>query len=208
MTPDNDAQVFTSLTFFNEVEARTIEAIAARIFPGDPTDPGAREAGVVDYIDRSLAGFLKDLQTFYRRALQELDDYARERHGAAFSELTEEDQDRTLSALDSSIETESREYGADSPRGQSGGEEVEEMSDLLTRFFSIVREHVLQGMFCDPAYGGNRDVVGWRLLGFPGAQWGYSADQMKPRVDATEIPVLTLGDLRRRHRDNGTGGTG
>lgn len=207
MTPDNNAAEFTSLTFFNEVEASTIEAIAARIFPGDPTDPGAREAGVVDYIDRSLAGFLKDLQTFYRRALQELDDYARERHGAAFSELAEKDQDSTLSALDSSIETESREYGADSSRDQSRGED-EEVSDLLTRFFSIVREHVLQGMFCDPVYGGNRDVVGWRLLGFPGAQWGYSAGQMKPRVDATEIPVLTLGDLRRRHRDNGTKGSG
>jgi len=206
MTPDN-APEFTSLTFFNEVEASTIEAIAARIFPGDPTDPGAREAGVVDYIDRSLAGFLKDLQTFYRRALQELDDYARKRHGAAFSELAEKDQDSTLSALDSSIETESREYGADGPRDQSRGED-EEVSDLLTRFFSIAREHVLQGMFCDPVYGGNRDVVGWRLLGFPGAQWGYSADQMKPRVDATEIPVLTLANLRRRHRDNGTEGSG
>ena len=207
MTPDNNAQEFTSLTFFNSVEARTVNAIAARNFPGDPTDPGAREAGVVDYIDRSLAGFLKDLQTFYRRALQELDDYSRERHGAAFSELAEEDQDRTLSALDSSIETESREYGADSPRDQNGGED-DEVSDLLTRFFSIVREHVLQGMFCDPVYGGNRDVVGWRLLGFPGAQWGYSADQMKRRVDAREIPVLTLGDLRLRHRDNWTEGTG
>ncbi len=207
MSPDNNAPEFTSLTFFNEVEASTIEAIAARIFPGDPTDPGAREAGVVDYIDRSLAGFLKDLQTFYRRALQELDDYARERHGAAFSALTEKDQDSMLSALDSSIETESREYSADSSRDGSRGED-EEVSDLLTRFFSIVREHVLQGMFCDPVYGGNRDVVGWRLLGFPGAQWGYSAGQMKPRVDATEIPVLTLGDLRRRHRDNGTKGSG
>jgi gluconate 2-dehydrogenase gamma chain len=200
------------LIFFNEEEAQTVEAVAARIIPGDATDPGAREAGVVAYIDRSLAGFLRDLQTFYRRALQELDDYSRDRHNSPFRELTEGDQDRVLAELDtvSIVETVSREYGTDALQDEN--KEVDESeSTLLIRFFSIVREHVLQGMFCDPAYGGNRDTVGWKMVGFPGAQWGYSAEQMKPGFDASQIPVLTLQDLHQRYsrtdRNNGTEGS-
>src|SRR5215212_3903255 len=144
--PRDDRSTSMDLIFFNELEARTVEAVAARIVPGDATDPGAREAGVVTYIDRSLAGFLRDLQTFYRRALQELDDHARDHYGAPFSELSEKDQDRVLAGLDSFIETESREYGADAPQDRNTEASV---SPLLLRFFSIVREHVLQGMFCD-----------------------------------------------------------
>ena len=57
---------------------------------------------------------------------------------------------------------------------------------LLAEFFGAVRLHTIEGMFCDPMYGGNRDCVGWKLIGFPGAQWGYSAEQMQlsARADA------------------------
>ena len=210
--PRDDRSTSMDLIFFNELEAQTVEAVAARIIPGDATDPGAREAGVVAYIDRSLAGFLRDLQTFYRRALQELDDYSRDRHNSLFRELTEGDQDRVLAELDSVsiVETESREYGTDALQDENK-EGDESVSTLLIRFFSIIREHVLQGMFCDPAYGGNRDTVGWKMVGFPGAQWGYSAEQMKPGFDARQIPVLTLQDLHQRYsrtdRNNGTEGS-
>jgi gluconate 2-dehydrogenase gamma chain len=64
-----------------------------------------------------------------------------------------------------------------------------------------VREHTVEGFFCDPAYGGNRDAVGWRLVGFPGAQWGYTAEQMAPGFDGRTIPIMTLADLRRRLPD-------
>ena len=210
--PRDDRSTPMDLIFFNELEAQTVEAVAARIIPGDATDPGAREAGVVTYIDRSLAGFLRDLQTFYRRALQELDDYSRDRHNGPFRELTEGDQDRVLAELDSVsiVETESKEYGTDALQDENKAVDESE-STLLIRFFSIVREHVLQGTFCDPAYGGNRDTVGWKMVGFPGAQWGYSAEQMKPGFDASQIPVLTLQDLHqsysRTDRNNGTEGS-
>ena len=68
---------------------------------------------------------------------------------------------------------------------------------ILARFFAIVREHTIQGMFCDPLYGGNRDFTGWKLIGFPGAQWGYTAEQMREGFDATTIPILSLSDLQR-----------
>jgi gluconate 2-dehydrogenase gamma chain len=67
---------------------------------------------------------------------------------------------------------------------------------LLGEFFGAVRLHTIEGMFCDPMYGGNRNAIGWKLIGFPGAQWGYSAEQMRLGFDATTIPVKTLADLR------------
>ena len=54
-------EVLPALIFFNEEEARIVEAITARIIPGDPGNPGAKEAGAVIYIDRALAGFFSPL---------------------------------------------------------------------------------------------------------------------------------------------------
>ena len=68
---------------------------------------------------------------------------------------------------------------------------------LLRSLFAVIREHAIEGYFCDPVYGGNRGTVGWRLVGFPGVQWGYTAEQMRPGFDATQIPIKTLADLRR-----------
>jgi gluconate 2-dehydrogenase gamma chain len=179
------------IVFFNAAEATTVEAIAARIFPGDADDPGAREADVLTYIDRSLGGAYQELQTAYRRGLAELERLCADRHGASFVELTEESQDQIVGELDERFALlEAGEPGVDDPR-------------LLTlaEFFGMVRQHTLEGMFCDPMYGGNRGCVGWRLVGFPGAQWGYSADQMKPDFDATAIPVKTLSQLREERAE-------
>jgi gluconate 2-dehydrogenase gamma chain len=51
-------------------------------------------------------------------------------------------------------------------------------------------------MFCDPVYGGNHDTAGWRLVGFPGAHWGYEEHQGELGFDASVLPVKTLADLR------------
>lgn len=179
-----------ALMFFNEVEAATVDAVAARIIPGDVESPGAREAGVVVYVDGALAGYSTDLQQLYRRALRELDRLTRARFGRPFRALDEGEQDAVLRDLD-------RE-----PSGPRAGAEVVDEAHLLVRFFRVVREHTIEGMFCDPAYGGNRDAVGWKLIGFPGAQWEYSAEQMRPGFDAATIPVSTLADLRARRRSD------
>jgi gluconate 2-dehydrogenase gamma chain len=178
-----------ALLFLNEHEARTVDAIAARILPGDEADPGAREAGATAYVDQALAGFLRELQTFYRRALARLDAQCRADRGAAFADLGADAQDAVLAELEAA------------GRADEGEPELRQVSwderSLLPTFFEVVREHVLQGTFCDPAYGGNRDLAGWRLVGFPGAQWGYSAAQMERGANARLIPMRTLSDLRR-----------
>ncbi len=187
--PTGSGDRVEALTILSEEEANTIDAIAGRIIPGDAADPGAREAGAKIYIDRALGGFLRELRPFYRRAILGLDALTQERHGAAFADLETEAQDAVL---------------ADLERGGQGGTGDTEVRDvgwdegsLLSTFFEVVREHILQGTFGDPAYGGNRDLVGWRLLGFPGARWGYTLEEMAPGVDAMSLPVKSLADLRR-----------
>jgi gluconate 2-dehydrogenase gamma chain len=163
------------LLFLNRHEADTIEALAGRIVPGDAESPGAREAGAVHYVDRALAGFLRNLQGLYRQGLRELDRHCGERHGRTFATLGEEEQDALL------VELERRAR--------------EDPDDRLGHLFAVVREHVVQGFFCDPAYGGNRGMAGWRAVGFPGARWGYSAEEMQRDFDATRIPLTALADL-------------
>lgn len=176
--------------FFNAAEARTLDAVTARIMPSEPDGKGAREAGVVTYLDHALAGYFRDLQSIYRVGLQRLDAYALARAGAIFPDLGTAQQDAILAQLDSGSGVSSA--GASDDTGNANSTDP-----ILARFFAIVREHTIQGMFCDPIYGGNRDFTGWKLIGFPGAQWEYTEEQMRPGFDATTIPILSLADLQR-----------
>ena len=73
--------------FFNDQEAATVAALAERIMPGAPGKPGAREAGVLNYIDLALAGAYADQQDFYRRGLAALDVYCRKTYDKPFAQL-------------------------------------------------------------------------------------------------------------------------
>jgi gluconate 2-dehydrogenase gamma chain len=165
------------LEFLDEVEAATLDAMTARIFPGSADDPGAHEADVVAYIDRSLLEYDINLQNLYRRGIAALNRHCTARFGRPFADLTVARQLGLLTQLDQAL--------------------AEDGSDLLGNLFGVVREHTLEGLFSDPAYGGNRDKVGWRLIGFPGAQWGYSEEQLEPGFDSTTIEPKSLEDLRR-----------
>ena len=176
--------------FFNADETRTLDAVTARVMPSEPDGRGAREACVVTYIDRAVAGYFRDLQGIYRVGLQRLDDCCRAGFGRAFADLTSARQDEALLAV---------EGAADSAVSLAAKAMLaaDRRESVLPRFFAIVREHTIQGMFCDPLYGGNRDFTGWKLIGFPGAQWGYTAEQMREGFDATTISILSLSDLQR-----------
>ncbi|WP_297411422.1 gluconate 2-dehydrogenase subunit 3 family protein [Naasia sp.] len=167
-----------ALLFLNPAQAAMIDAFTAQIIPSEAGSPGAREAAVTSYIDRSLAGFMRDLQSVYRTGLRELADLVAGRYSVGFVQLSEEQQRDVVASLDQVSRA--------------------DPSDFLGQFYRIVREHTVQGFFGDPAYGGNRGVVGWKLVGFPGAQWGYSPEQMRPGVDAKSIPILTVKDLYTR----------
>ena len=197
--------------FFNDFEARTVEAVAERIVPGDDEGAGATDADVATYIDRALAGFSVGLQKVYRLGVRDLDAFCRRGYGGSFVELVADRQDEVIRRF---LGPESGpgaaahkyvgedDYDFDSSAGRPDHElnrSADAIMDesLLARFFAVVREHTFEGMFCDPVYGGNRNTLGWKLVGFPGVQWGYTAEQMKEGFDGRQIPIRTLADLRK-----------
>jgi gluconate 2-dehydrogenase gamma chain len=186
-----------ALTFFNDDEARTVEAIAERIIPGNGPDAGATEAGVVYYIDRALAGISPDLQVVYRLGLRALEEFCQADRRLSFTELTSQEQDDIVRRF-LGPEVGEPESGLDSSLDD---DHVRELRSVLVRLFAILREHTIEGYFCDPVYGGNRNAVAWKLVGFPGAQWGYTAEQMAPGFDGRTIPIKTLSDLRRELKE-------
>jgi gluconate 2-dehydrogenase gamma chain len=119
-------------------DAADLAALAEQIFPSDPGSPGAREAGVIHFIDRALGSFAADQAGPVRGALAEINRLAAERHpdGGRFGALDAARQEALMPAV------------------------------AALPAFTPVRTLVVWGMFANPSYGGNRDLVGWKLLGF------------------------------------------
>lgn len=120
-------------------EARELDAIAAQIIPTDAT-PGAREAGVIYFMDQALGTFGGQFLQPIRGGLPDLLKAAQAKNPAvrAFSELSFDQQTDVLRGMQQ------------------------------TPFFGAVRFLTVAGMFGDPSYGGNKDQIGWRLIGFDG----------------------------------------
>ena len=137
--------------FFTTVEAPEVEALAARIIPADET-PGAREAGVIYFIDRALVTFANGDQQKYREGLPELQSAVREKFPGVekFSVATPEQQDEVLRSMDSQAH---------------GGAQGRRNQQVAQTFFDTVRIHTISAFLIDPEFGGNRGGVGWKLIG-------------------------------------------
>ena len=126
--------------FFTAGEARLVDALTERIIPADQ-DPGASQAGVVEFIDRQLVRHYRKYQTTYRGGLAAVEASARARFGKAFADLPPDAQSQLLAAVE---------------------------EDPATKdFFAMLVAHTMQGYYGDPRHGGNRDQVAWRMLGLP-----------------------------------------
>ena len=138
-------------------EGATLAAVCARIIPSDANGPGAAEAGAATYIDRALGGWLASSRDAYTEGLAAVENAARARGGKRFVDLAPAEQDTVLTAL------------AETP------------------FFALVRTHTIQGTFCDPAYGGNANFVGWDLIGYPGVRLNVTAADQRMGAPAKPI---------------------
>jgi gluconate 2-dehydrogenase gamma chain len=118
-------------------EATEVEAIAAQIIPTDDT-PGAHEAGVVYFVDGAFDTFMSGAVPGFRAGLEGFQSSVRERFPSV----------RTFSELQPPQQIEALRDAESSP------------------FFGLIRYLTIAGMFALPAYGGNRDNIGWRLIGF------------------------------------------
>ncbi|HEX6704142.1 MAG TPA: gluconate 2-dehydrogenase subunit 3 family protein [Albitalea sp.] len=162
-------------SFFTPDEWAFVNAASARLIPHDSLGPGAVEAGVPEYIDRQMGtpwatgalwymhgpfnadapatlGYQSRLtpQEVYRLGIAAADGFVRQTQGKSFAQLAPDAQDTALRAIES---------------GRAAFEPVP-----ARLFFSMLLQSVREGFFADPVHGGNRGLVGWKLIGFPGAR--------------------------------------
>jgi gluconate 2-dehydrogenase gamma chain len=163
--------------FFTADEGRTVEALADRIIPSDPETLGGKDAGCAVFVDRQLAGPYGRQDGLYLRApfvagaknqgsqseigpalryrigLGALNNRCKIQLGKMFFELSNADKDHVLTDL------ESGDFDLDGVDGKA--------------FFEQAIKDIQMGFFADPIYGGNKNMVGWKMIGFPGARYNY-----------------------------------
>lgn len=182
--------------FFTDAEAAFIHAAVGRLIPSDDLGPGAIEANVPFFLDRQLGGAYGRAQTWYmqgpwsaglstqgyqsrmtpaqlyRAAIKAIDDHAtRQMGGKTFAQLDAKAQDDLLHGLE--------------------GGKIELPGVSAAQFFSLLWQNTVEGFFSDPIYGGNRDMVGWKLIGFPGARYDYR-EYLHHNGKRVELPPVAL----------------
>ena len=162
--------------FFNAAEIRFIEPACERLIPADELGPGARSAGVPIYLDRQLGGAWGAGERLYRSgpwlpatptqgyqlpftpaelfhvSLRAIDRDL-DAHGNPFAGMSIDAQDDYLKSL------------------EAGAHDLDGVPSAV--FFDTLLKMSIEGFFSDPVYGGNKDMLAWRMIGFPGAYADY-----------------------------------
>jgi gluconate 2-dehydrogenase gamma chain len=186
--------------FLTDREAAFLTAMVDVMLPADEFGPGGVEAGVVTYLDRALAGAWGAGARMYlvgpwsdgtpqqgyqlplppaqliRAAIPEIDALARAAGAASFAELAAAKRNDILMRLDS----------GDVGLGSLPGKVV----------LGLLHSAVIEGYFADPAYGGNRAMSAWRMIGFPGARGAYLDDIETSRGKPFRADPVSLADLQ------------
>lgn len=160
-------------SFLNLEEAAFVEALVDHMVPADELSPKGSDIGINVFIDRALAGawgngdrlymqgpWKKGVPSqgyqvpltpaqLYRAGIEATNAHCRKSYGKTFERLTEQQREEVLVAL-------------------STGKLPFDNGLPASLFWTTLYQTVMQGMFSDPIYGGNRDKAGWKLIGFPG----------------------------------------
>jgi gluconate 2-dehydrogenase gamma chain len=172
------------LRFLSQAEALIVAAAASRIFPSDEAGPGAREAGVAVYIDRQLAG-----------------PWGRDRHRYTQGPF-EENAPTDFGYQGQATPQQIYRQGLKELKGFDHLEPAEQDQKLkqieASLFFSLLRQNTIEGMFCDPMHGGNIDMLGWQLIGFPGPRMSNYDDVDKHFGEAFRPKPVSLSEMTGR----------
>lgn len=131
------ANVATATRALTAAQAEVVSALTSRILPAVDGRPGAVQAGALYFIDRALATFNAAQRPLYTDGIADLNRRAQAKvaGAAGFTALTSAQQDEVIRGIDA------------------------------TPFFQAVRLDTIVGTFALPSWGGNRDYMGWHLLG-------------------------------------------
>ena len=158
--------------FFNESEKQFLDAAVDRLIPPDEQWAGAAAAGVVNYIDLQMGGDwgkgkLICMQGPFRKGLST--------QGYQLEYTPAELFRRSIGAINKTLQEQGTSFGAMAPADQDAFLSKLEKGELdldgvpSGTFFDFLWKHTQEGYFADPMYGGNKNKVSWRMLGFPGA---------------------------------------
>ena len=182
--------------FFTANEAAIVDAFVERLIPTDEFGPGAKDAGVTTFIDRQLTGpygghdwlymqgpFSQNplptqgLQSpltprqQYRQGLAALEAYCASAFNRSFTQLNADEQDKLIAGL------------------EKGEVQLPNFSSRM--LFNAIHANTMEGYFADPIYGGNRDMAGWKLVGFPGARYDYR-DWVSRHNEPYPLPPVSI----------------
>jgi gluconate 2-dehydrogenase gamma chain len=184
--------------FFTPEEGADVEALVDRLIPPDPQTPGGKDAGCAVFIDRQLAGPYGSARGLYmrppfeenapgnmgpqspltpagryRKTLAALDQHCTQAFaGKHFHQLSPEQQDKLIGSM------------------ESGELKLNGVSSKA--FFDHLLTNTQEGFFADPIYGGNRDMVAWKMVGFPGARYDYR-DWVEKHNQKYPHPPVAIG---------------
>ncbi len=181
MAPQRHPVVVGRYTYFTAAEIAFVDAAVARLIPVDALGPGAAEAGVTLFIDQQLAGPFGKASCWYmegpwskgtkfqgyqskrtpaelyRAAIAAIDVHCQVAFDRqVFAALGADDQDEVLRGLEK--------------------EEIALPGVVAKTFFDMLWQNTQEGFFADPMYEGNRDFIGWKLVGFPGPRYNYVSE--------------------------------
>jgi gluconate 2-dehydrogenase gamma chain len=187
--------------FLQPQEALFVEAVVDHMVPKDELTPSGTDIGIATFIDRALAGSWGKGDRLYRQgpwgkgtanqgyqlpfapaglyraAIAGSNDYCRKTFGKTFEQCTAAQKETFLKDLSAGKIT------------LSGGLPGRE-------FFGLLYQNVMEGFFADPIYGGNKDKVGWKMLGFPGV-FANNAENIKKFSDGRRFVTdpVSIADM-------------
>ena len=186
--------------FLNIDEAAFVEALVDHMVPADDLTPSGTDLGVAIFIDRALGGAwgkgdrlymqgpwkqgtpsqgyqlpLTPAQ-LYRAGIAATNAHCRKTYGKAFDALDEAQREEVLQGLS----TAKIKFDSGPP---------------VRVFWGTLYQTVMEGMFSDPIYGGNRDKAGWRMIGFPGVIAVHRENIEKFRDKKFERDPVSIADM-------------
>lgn len=193
------AQTPETLQILTATEAAFVAAAADIMIPADELSPSGSDCGIVTYVDRQLAGgfgngarlyrqgpFLPAAPgqgyqlpltplEFFRAGIVAANRWCRQNLGKSFDRLSAADKTAALTAM------------------EQGKAEFEGIA--AKAFFASLLQIVMEGFFADPIYGGNRDKVSWRMIGYPGLPATYADKIDRYRGKRYEAEPQSIADF-------------
>jgi gluconate 2-dehydrogenase gamma chain len=187
------------LLTLTQTEAAFLSAVYDTLIPADRLSPSGTDCGLVNYIDRQLAGAWGNGARLYRNGpfvqgkpeqgyqlaltprelfaagIKAANDWARKTYGKDLDRLAPAEREAALKTM------------------EAGKAELVDVNGK--QFFEALLQSAMEGFFADPIYGGNRNKISWRMVGYPGLPASYGDKALEYRGKKVAIEPQSIGDF-------------